>query len=166
MALLAQTVLILNALDNKQMIFGILINLPEAFNHINHGILLHMLQGGAVRGASASSINCLLLHRQQCISYNLTVSPTQDISTGVPRGSILGPLLFISSNNDIFNISKANSFITYADDIRLFITGTNIEYMIKFAYEILDSLYQWAKNNCLIMNPKKTNADFFYKKMK
>lgn len=105
----------LNAFENKQMVLGICIDLTKAFDHINEDILLRKLEAYGVRGASASFINSYLEHRQQCLAHNSLFSTTQNISTGVPQGSILGPLLFIAYINEVFNIFKRASLITYVD---------------------------------------------------
>ena len=60
-----------------------------------------------------------IAERQQYVDYNETSSSLEHISTGVPQGSILGPLLFIIYINDIAQSSAYFKCITYADDTTL-----------------------------------------------
>ena len=57
-----------------------------------------------------------LSNQQQFVDFDGTVSDVCTLSTGVPQGSILGPLLFIIYMNDIHIASKQFNFILYADD--------------------------------------------------
>ena len=81
-----------------------------------------------------------LCNRQQRISINASFSDWTEVITGVPKGSILGPLLFNIFLNDIFMfISKCNLSI-YADDNALYSTGKELNWIRrKLEMEFCDS---------------------------
>ena len=66
-----------------------------------------------------------LSDREQYINYRGTVSDCKPLFTGVPQGSILGPLLFIIYTNDLTNASPLFTTITYADDTTLIYSPDN-----------------------------------------
>ena len=61
-----------------------------------------------------------LTNRKQYVVFNSQNSETVDITTGVPQGSILGPLLFSICINDLITISNKLKFIMYADDTTIY----------------------------------------------
>ena len=60
-----------------------------------------------------------MTERQQYIEYQDLCSSTRELETGVPQGSVLGPLLFLIYVNDIYTVSKKLNFILHADDTTL-----------------------------------------------
>ena len=77
------------------------------------------------RGNTLKWNRSYLHDRKQYVSINGKNSPCWKITYGVPQGSILGPLLFIIYINDVQEIDKLATFILYADDANVIITGKN-----------------------------------------
>ena len=85
---------------------------------------------------------------------------------GVPRGSILGPLLFLSYVNYLKNASFVLDPIMFADDTNLFYIHSNIQKLFSTMNEELASINQWFTSNKLSLNAKKTKYSFFHKPSK
>ena len=108
------------AIDKNEYSIGVLIDLSKAFDTLNHCILLKKLEFFGVRDITLDWFHSYLTDRHQFVSYNFASSSKKVINTGVPQGSILGPLLFIIYMNDIVNSSNILKFILFADDTNLF----------------------------------------------
>jgi hypothetical protein len=61
------------------------------------------------------------------VSYNGCLSADHNVSTGVPEGSILGPLLFLVHFNDVIEASEHSSIVKYADDTILYVARKDIQ---------------------------------------
>ena len=83
------------------------------------------------------------------------LSNKSKITTGVPQGSILGPLLFIPYINDICNSSELLRFILYADDTNIFYSSENIDLLCNTVNDKLLGVMQWFRANRLSVNLKK-----------
>ena len=102
-----------------------------------------------------------MTERKQYVVYNETRSEFGSISTGVPQGSILGPLLFIIYINDIAQSTSHFNFITYADDTTL--CGAQTSHNVaKTTEHELNKVTEWLKINKLSLNVEKTKAMVFY----
>ena len=83
------------------------------------------------------------------------------ISTGVPQGSILGPLLFLLYINDIENCSKIISFVMYADDTNAFHSDKCLKSLTHFMQEEMNEVIKWLNVNKLSINTTKTKYIIF-----
>ena len=94
-------------------------DLSKAFDTLDHHILLSKLKYYGINGPALSWFTSYLSGRYQYVEINGTKSSCQKLTTGVPQGSVLGPLLFLIYMNDIPNSSKIFKFILFADDTSL-----------------------------------------------
>ena len=106
-------------LDNGKLPIGVFLDLSKAFDTLDHTISLDKLLYYGIKGTELAWFKSYLTNRTQFVSYNGTNSRTLSITTGVPQGSILGPLLFMINMNDIHNASSKIHAILFADDTNL-----------------------------------------------
>ena len=99
------------ALDNKTQTDAILLDFAKAFDKVPHKRLLSKLTSYGITGNTHNWITYFLSNRKQRVSVNGAPSDTTDVTSGVPQGSVLGPILF----NDI-NENIQSSVRLFADD--------------------------------------------------
>ena len=123
MAILELTNKIFDSFEKNEFTIGIFIDLKKAFDTVNHSILLDKLNFYGIRGTPFNWTHSYLLSRSQYVQIDSWKSPLLPIKCGVPKGSVLGPLLFLIYINDIFLCSYYHdylSFILFADDTNIF----------------------------------------------
>ena len=91
---------ILTRMDNKEIPINIYLDLSKAFDTLDHSILIDKLEFYGVKGVTLDLLKNYLTNRKQYVEFEDAQSDMLNISTGVPQGSILGPLLFIIYTND------------------------------------------------------------------
>ena len=98
--------LIIQKLDAGKLPLAIFLDLSKAFDTLYHDILLDKLRFYGITSKEFCFFKSYLNNRTQYVDYDGTTSDIKQITTGVPQGSILGPLLFIIYNNDVSNASN------------------------------------------------------------
>ena len=132
------------------------LDIKKAFDCVHHKILTDKLKNLFNFDLSASNlIQNYLENRQQSMKINGHVSPTCMIKTGVPQGSVLGPLLFIIFINDLMKIE--DSFL-FADDCLLLTSGENPSQSCIKMENLMDSASEWYDQNLLVLNADKTDV--------
>ncbi|CAG9137878.1 unnamed protein product [Plutella xylostella] len=97
----------------------------KAFDRIDHYLLLNKLHSQGVRHNLLNWFTCYLTNRSQAVVLNGFTSTWKDIPSGVPQGSLLGPLLFIVFIGDIDSCFVNSSHLLFADDMKIFRTVNN-----------------------------------------
>ena len=137
----------------------IFIDLSNAFDTINHDILLHKLQFYSIRGICNSWFANYLSDRKQLTEIGNSKCSHRYLTTGVPQGSTLGPILVLIYN-DIKNCTNELSILSYADDTTAYL-GPDTNEIIDIMNTELKKLYDWLCANRLSLNLKKTNCCIF-----
>ena len=163
--LLDKTIKYMNSGDVPISIF---LDLSKAFDTLDHDILLAKLSYYGVKSTALSLFKSYLSNRKQYVEYLNTTSNFTDIKTGVPQGSILGPLLFIIYINDFPSASKIFSLIMYADDTTLcstlnaFKPESHNETFNGNIDKELCKIDKWLKLNKLALNTTKSKFIIFH----
>ena len=130
----------------------------KAFDKVLHGPLLMKLRTYGIGGRLHRWIEAFLSGRKQRVTVNGTNSSWEDVSSGVPQGSVLGPLLFILFINDMPEVVDSNALLVlFADDAKLSreIAGPADK---DAEQEDIDSLQEWSKVNECSFHPDKCHV--------
>ena len=111
-----------NTMDGHKIPGTIFIDLSKAFHtlSLSYDILLYKLKFYGISELEHKLIASYLSNREQYVMFNNINSEFTEIRTGVPQGSILGPLLFSIYINDLIKMSNKLNFIMYADDTTIY----------------------------------------------
>ena len=157
---------ILNSFEKNNFTVGVFIDLSKAFDTVNYDVLIKKLSYYGINTSNLAWFSSYLRNRQQYISADGVCTESQNITCGVPQGSILGPLLFLIYVNDLNKASKILQLIMFADDTNLFYSHRNIKTLFYTANKELEHINEWFESNKLSLNVRKTNYIFFHKKRK
>ena len=132
----------------------------SAFTSVNHDLLLHKLKTSFnITGLAYSWIESYLTGRRQRVVLNGKLSYWTPVTSGVPEGSICGPLLFICFTSDVTSIFRTNC-IMYADDIKLY-HRVQCTADADVLQADLARLAEWSSTWRLKLNPTKCNVISF-----
>ena len=143
------------ALDNGKVAGALLTDLSKAFDCLNHELLIAKLEAYAFDKSSLRYIYSYLSDRNQRTKVNNSYSKWCNLRTGVPQGSILGPLLFNIYINDIFYFVTKNDIANYADDNTLYSVENTTDSLLSSLVNDTDILVQWFTDNYLKLNADK-----------
>ena len=143
---------------NPELTMGIFIDLKKAFDTVSHNILIQKLRHYGLRGVVGDWLKNYLSNRKQFVQYDNVTSNMQDIVSGVPQGSILGPLLFLLYINDIPNAMSSNraKIKLFADDTTIYLSHENVNILYNEANAVVKNIFNWLCSNKLTLNTTKT----------
>ena len=163
---------ILQSLDKKQSVILGFLDLSAAFDTVNHDILFCRL---ATRFGITGTVLCwfesYLSSRTQFVKINESSSSTRNLKTGVPQGSVLGPVLYLLYTAPIADIIKRHNFNyhIYADDTQLYISfeaDCNLDSVKSRIENCISDIYRWMILNGLKLNQDKTIFSLIHSKFR
>jgi hypothetical protein len=108
-------------MEDGQVTVLVLLDFSQAFNMVIHGLLLCKLRNLQNYSDGAGMlVNSYLNGRTKFVRCGEKESSVERVTCGVPQGSVLGPLLFISYINDVSKVIKYSRFHIYADDLQIY----------------------------------------------
>ena len=151
-------------LDDNFILSALSTDLSKAFQCIPHDLLIAKRAAYGLSEEALMYILSFLSNRKQCVRINDTYSEFENIITGVPQGSILGPLLFSRSMNDLFFFILIASVHNFADDNTLSAFAENVSKLINILQSESEVITDWFKKNQMIVNPDKFQVIIIDKK--
>ena len=107
-----------SAFDSSSQIDCIYLDFQKAFDSVSHKLLIHKLKSYCISDSILQWLTSFINNRQQAVQISGTISTWIKVTSGVPQGSILGPLMFLLFVNDIPKIVSSNIML-FADDTKL-----------------------------------------------
>ena len=144
-----------------QMTGALFIDLRKAFDTVPHNALISKLSRFGIKEKSLEWFKSYLSSRTQAVCIGNELSSHKNGLSGVPQGSVLGPVLFILYINDLVSSVQFSQVMMYADDTVIYYSSPQLsEIELKLNLDLL-TLNQWLLNNKLILNEKKTEFMIF-----
>ena len=147
-------------LDRSGKVGMVLMDLSKAYDCIPHDLLLAKLEAYGFALDSLNLMNSYLTNRLQRVKVNGTYSSWQQVKSGVPQGSVLGPLLFNLFINDFIYVIEDSEVCNFADDNTIYTFDDNIETILRLLKGDINNALQWFKNNQMAANPDKFQVIF------
>jgi hypothetical protein len=132
----------------------IYLDFEKAFDKVDHGILLHKIRDLGITGKVGRWLGHFLTNRSQNIAANGEISTNSSVKSGVPQGTVLGPLLFLIMINDMNSVVKECRVASFADDTRLSKVITDKSDCLKLQ-EDTQGIFGWCESENMMLNSKK-----------
>ena len=144
--------------NKKPQIDALILDFSKAFDTVAHQKLLFKIDHYGIKGNTATWIKSWLTNRTQRVVVDGETSEPTPVTSGVPQGTVLGPLMFLLYINDIGdNINNGTKIKLFADDCLLFRPISNPADQHQFQKD-LDSLVNWSHQWQMSFNPQKCHT--------
>lgn len=150
------------SIDSHEQVDVIYTDFAKAFDKVDHMVLKYKLASSGVHGDLLRWIISYLENRTQMVKIGSSISKAIKVTSGVPQGSHLGPLLFILFLNDVDSCFESCKFLLFADDLKMFKTVKTLSDCIDINND-LQCFVEYCSKNKLKLNSDKCNIMSFSK---
>ena len=157
------------AVDKRECIDVLYIDIAKAFDSVSHPKLLFKLEKYGIRGKFLSWIKSFLSGRRQRVKVGESYSSFTAVTSGVPQGSVLGPILFLIYINDLAHVVNNCSISIFADDSKIYFkadTDIDVAAIQSDIDRVLAWCHEWqldiAAHKCNILHIGRRNQNHSY----
>lgn len=152
-----------SSMDAGGQVDSIFTDYSKAFDRIDHKILLQKLLAAGIHGNLFRWFTSYIENRSQAVTINGFASNWHIIPSGVPQGSLLGPLLFNIFINDISSCFLHSKFLLYADDMKIFKKINSYNDCCLLQQDLI-RFEEYCQRNSLDLNVSKCHSITFTRK--
>ena len=152
-----------SVLDKGGQIDTIYLDMSKAFDKVDHGLLITKLRGMGISGSFLQWLTNYLTDHQQRVTVLGETSDTIPVTSGVPQGSLLGPVLFLLFVNDLPETVISSKTSMYADDTKVFKAIEVPEDALALQAD-LTSVSRWSTGSGLQFNGEKCHVQSITRK--
>jgi hypothetical protein len=150
-----------SAMDKGHVSVLVLLDFSKAFDSVSHSRLCSKLQSFfSFSPGAVALVRSYLSGRSQRVSVSGVLSDCLSVRSGVPQGSVLGPVLFLLFINDICEALSSCKYHVFADDLQFYASARSSEFsgLVDLVNSNLRLVDQWASENGLLLNASKSKA--------
>ena len=133
---------------------SIYLDFAKAFDKVDHQILINKLHSYGIRGKLLQWIKSYLTNRTQTVSINGVHSYPAKVISGVPQGTVLGPILFLIYINDLNKCIHSSIISHFADDTRILKAIASTSDVTLLQTDLLDTI-TWSNKNKMVLHEDK-----------
>ena len=148
-------------IDQGHITGAVFIDLRKALDSLDYGLLINKLETYGLLDNELSWFRSYLLELRQVFSVGKELSDPCHITSGVPQGSILGPLLFVLFINDLPTALVKCKVLMYADDTVIYFTARHAEEIGNTLTNELVNVSNWLLDNSLFLHQGNTDCVLF-----
>ena len=145
---------LMHMLSSDTTVDMIYLDFSKASDKVDHGVLLHKLKDLGITGKLGIWFFQFLTNRTHYVRIPGGISKDSPVLSGVPQGTVLGPLLFLIMISDINKGTTSSKLVSFADDTRVYSNIAEADDCDNLQYD-LNSIYNWAVHNNMFFNPEK-----------
>ena len=153
----------ISAFQNKMQTDVLYTDFSKAFDKINHNLLLLKLQLYGFPARLTTWLSSYLSDRTQSVIFNGSISSEFSVTSGVPQGSHIGPLLFLIFINDLPSRISNSKILMFADDVKLYFSFNTANAILQ---DDLNELTSWCRTNGMTLNLSKCKQMTYCRNLK
>ena len=142
---------LMSGVNSVDMVY---LDFAKAFDRVDHGVLLHKIKTLGITGRLGVWLYHSLTDRTHVVRLQGGISLDSPVLSGIPQGTVLGPLLFIILMDNINRGISSSSIVSFADDTRLYHGISSVDDCTILQND-LNSVYDWASCNNMSFNAQK-----------
>ena len=150
-------------LEDNFIVGSVLMDLSKAFHCIPQDLIIAKLHAYGFDENALVLVYSFLKKRKQSVRISNVCSSFQEIVSGVPQGSVLGPILFNFYIDDLFSFIKQATMDNYADGNTLAFFSKSLPDLVNVLENEADSALSWVEQNEMIANPNEFHTLFVKK---